>query len=266
MKSTSKVRIIAFNSDPKNKTSQIAPVYLAPAYDELTRTFKVGDNTYKGKISDGKMDGLDVIVAEGSPVPMTNHDSYRFIHLQEFDQNKEIDKFLLDVLMSSGMCAKNKGSVNPTEHRYYLENKEADAEETISKYEKSLQALKKIDDLKSDDKRMDFARIVLKTNVNAYSSKQVHAELIKLAYENPDFIITAGSDPLKEYRMFLKKLVDAKILLIKGGRFYNGEHLIGTNEDLAVEYMKDTNNSVLVEQWSKELKAKRKAATEVEGQ
>jgi len=257
-----KVRIIAWSKDPKDKASQIAPVYLAPIYDELTKTFTIGDKTYKGKVLDNKTDGMEVVSAEGTPISMTNHDSYRFIHLQEFDTSNEIENFLLSILLSSDMCAKNKGSVNPIQHRYYLENKESEAEEIINKYEKSLRALEKINALGSDDERFDFARLVLKTNVVAYSNKQVHAELIKLAYENPDFIVQAGDDPNKKVRMFLKKLVDNKIIGIRGGKFYNGSDLLGINEDYTVEYLKNPENSALVEQLSKEVKALNKKKTE----
>ena len=76
---TEKVRIIAID-----KKYQTAPVFAAPLYDEVGKTFTVDGKVYQGKKQDSN-DENSPVVAEGTPIRMTDNDSYRYIHLQNFD-------------------------------------------------------------------------------------------------------------------------------------------------------------------------------------
>lgn len=244
------VRLVGVNSK-----YHVAPVYLTPKFNEVTKTFTIGGVIYKTEMSDDNNE-IKTYVAIGTPVRITNVDAFRYAHLQSFDMSQEDQRFLLTIAMDDVMVAPNKESVNPDSvHRYYIEDKESEAKETISKSTLVLDAMQKIKSM-SLEEMTDYARLlqIFRPDI---SRMQIEAELMRLAIEKPADIIAVASDRNAKHKILLKKLVNAQILEIRGGKFMNGAELIGANEDFAIEFLRDANNSKLVEDWIKMLTPKK---------
>lgn len=248
---TDKVRIVA-----ADKKYQIAPVFACPTYDEVGKTFSVNGTVYQGKKTDPNEENSTVL-AEKTPIRLTDHDSFRFVHLQEFNMESETDKFLLEILRGSGWLAKNKSAVNPIEHRFYLEDKEEEAKMAISKADLVYEAMSKIKAMTMDE-MMDYSRLLGK-NPKSLTKTQVEASLIEEAQKSPKVIINLTTDKNTAPKIFLRKLVDAKIVTIRNGQYYNGQEMIGINEDYAIQYLKDDVNNKVVTQWNQMITPTKKA-------
>jgi hypothetical protein len=245
IKKEERVRLIA--SDKKYQT---APVFIAPIYTESTMSFDVNGKVYKGKkVSEGDE---AVVVADGTPIRMSDVDSYKFSHLQEFVSGSPVDDFFVELLRGSGMVAKNKQSVNPDYHRFYFENHEDEAIATISKAELTFDALSRVKGL-SIEEMEDYCRL-LGENVLRLTKKQIEAKLMNVAYNKPKDLLDLFDDKNRKQKMFLRKLIEKGIVRITNGKYTYGTDLIGANEDFAIQYLKDPNNNSMVSQWNQMIK------------
>ena len=165
----------------------------------------------------------------------------------------DVDRFLLSLAKDSEYVAESKSKVNPTQHRYYIENKEEEAEVLISKSELIFDAMGKIKAM-SLDEMIDFARLV-EVYTKGLSKKQVEAGLLKVATDTPKKVIDTFNDANRKVRTFLKKLVASQVIKVLNGKYTYGNELIGINEDYAIEFLKDTANNALITQWNSMLKS-----------
>ncbi|MEO7397227.1 MAG: hypothetical protein ABIW84_01550 [Ilumatobacteraceae bacterium] len=230
-----------------------APVFVCPKFDSVMGTFTVGDKVYKGKrVSD---EGVEPVIysAIDTPINVTNVDSFRLQHLQMFDPSNPSEMFILEMAKGSGFVAASKKDANPgSDHRYYIENKEDEAIQTISKASKIRKALDHISTL-SAEKMEDVCRLI-GLHVKGMSKTQSQAALEQRAMDKPDDILDVFTDKDKEVKIFLKKLVDKNVITISDRKYYHGKELLGIGEDYAVEFLKDSNNRELVGQLNKLLK------------
>lgn len=235
----------------------VAPAYITPKFDEITREFIVGGKRYKGKTHSTEDNAP--IIAEGTPVRVSDVDSYRIAHLQNFDPSNEVEMFLLQIAKDSGFVAENKAAINPAVHRYYIENKEEEAMVVVSKADRTYEAMGKIKSM-SLEEMIDFGRLVGIYTKNM-SKTLAESALVKMAQDKPDFILSSYNDKNKKVRTFLKKLVSAHIIRIQNGKYVYGNDLIGVNEDFTIEYLKDTTNNALISQWNSMLNKKEEPVT-----
>jgi hypothetical protein len=245
IKKDTRVRLVASNKD-----YQTAPVFIAPKFTESTMEFDVNGVIYKGKkVTEGDE---AIVVADGTPIRMSDVDSYKFNHLQEFVIGQPIDDFFIELLRGSGMVAKNKQSINPDYNRFYFENHEDEAIATISKAEMTFDALTRVKGL-SIDEMEDYCRL-LGENVARLTKKQVEAKLMKIAYDKPKDLIDLFEDKNRKQKMFLRRCIERGVIKLSNGKYMYGTDLIGANEDFAIQYLKDPNNNAIVTQWNSMLK------------
>jgi hypothetical protein len=232
-----------------------APAYVCPGFDEIRGIFTVGGKEYKGKLISKEGEDPKIFSAENCPMPgMTNSESYRIAHLQAFDPNNPQQMFLLEMALDSGFVAKEKAEVNPAQHRYYIENKETEAIEIVSKAQKIRKALSFIETL-SAEKLVDTARLIGEYVMNM-STTQAQAALEKVAMDKPDRILSVFGDKDKDVKIFLNKLLNAGILTFENGQYHYNKQLIGINEAQTLEWLKDSNNKDVVQQMAKLIKSK----------
>ena len=230
-----------------------APAFVCPRFDAVMGTFTVGDKVYKGEKISKHGEEPALYAAIGTPINVTNVESFRIAHLQNFNLDNPADEFILEMAKHSGFVALNKKDINPgSEHRYYIEDKDQEAVQTISKAAKIRKALDHISSI-SAEKMEDVCRL-LGLYIKGMSKTQAQAGLEQRAMDKPDDILSVFQDKDKEVKVFLKKLVDEAIVTITDRKYYHGKELLGISEDFAIEFLKDTNNRDLVGQLNKQLK------------
>lgn len=228
-----------------------APVFITPKEDPSTR--KVID--YKSKLSQKLQDSVTI-----SLEPKRDRDdnvidemSVRAYHLQVFDLNNPNDALLFEVIKDDKMIALSKEAINPDRHRFYIEDKEKEATQTISKSKLKGKAFASIANL-SMEEMLNYARILGKYTTNL-SSTQVESALYQIAEDKPQLILDVSNDKNLKHKIFLKKLLEANIIYMDNGKYMNGKDLLGINEDYTIQWLKDPLNSSIVTQWHKMMKS-----------
>lgn len=247
-RTTGVVRLIG--TDQKYHT---APVFLAPRYDEVSRTFTINGKQYKGK--EVTENNEKVTIAEGTPIRVTDVDSFRFAHLQSFDMSNEQHRFLLELALGDGMVAASKKEVNNGVHRYYIEDKEREAVDKIGKTQLVFQAMEKIRAM-SLEEMQDYGRL-FGIHTKDQSRSQLEAALYDLSMESPNKILSVSEDRNSKHKIFLRKAIQHGIVRVVNGKYMNGTELVGANEDYAIEFLRDPQNSALVTQWNKMMKGEK---------
>lgn len=242
MSNSNKVRIVA-----TKRTFQEAPFFVAPKFDPQRSVFVIKGTEWKAARNES--DG--VYRTSEYPVELAEDLSYKFKHLQIFDKSLPQDKALLDILEDSGFLATNKNAVHPSKHRFYIEDKEAEAAETLSKAKSKRKAFAILDNMSLSD-IVDFARLKpFNINVSTMTNLQVEAAIVDLIEKNPQVFLNAASDPDKQYRVLLYKLTSSNILHhepVTGKITYNGE-VIGMTEESVIAYIKDPSNAKIITEW-----------------
>lgn len=226
-----KTRIIA-----TDRQYQQSPFYISATFDPDRKIYITGQEF---KDEEEKKKCALVIDPE---------ESYQIKHLQVFDTDSPVDVELLKLIRTKTQdIASSKNEAIPGVHRFYLENKEDEAKDTISKIEMKLEAFKRIKGL-SLDEMVDHSRLV-GLHVKNLSKTQVEAGLLNFCENSPEVVLDMFKDNDKDVKIFFKKLVDKGILNFKKGKYVYNEEVIGINEDYAIQYLKDKKNISVVEQW-----------------
>jgi len=241
-----------------NNKYHVAPVFIAPKFNDVTKTFTIGGKEYKTKIAEENNE--KIFVADGTPIRITDLDAFRYTHLQSFDLAFEEQRFLLSMALDDAMVAPNKEAVNPdSEHRYYIEDKESEALDAIKKSTLVYDAMQKIKDMPLEE-QVDYARLlgIYRPDI---SKTRIEAELMRIAMEKPSEITKIANDRDSKHKVFLKKLVNAGIVRVANGKYLNGTELVGANEDFAIQFLRDEHNSKLIADWTKMLTSNSKEKT-----
>lgn len=125
---------------------------------------------------------------------------------------------------------------------YYFVDKEEEAEETISDFEKSYEAGKVIFEKTTPELR-EFARL-FSMNTDGMSDIRVKAEMMEKCTKNPKEVIKIENDPNRPLMEILRKAEHRKVISKKHGVWKWGDTIMGSTYDEAVAWMK--NNSDLV--------------------
>lgn len=233
---SNRVRIVAIKNDFHK-----APYYIAPKMDPIKKQYITGQE----HLSKEEREALPFKIDEDTSLPVN--------HLQMFDLENETDKIIFDFIKLDKAIAKSKKDVNPEVHRFYIEDKEEEAKEKISKTSKLKKALKFVDGLGLEE-LIDLGR-VLGIGGAKSSNLEIQSAIEDLCVTKPQQIINVFDDPDRKYKMFLSKLVDGHILVkIDGGTYKYGDEVIGVNEQYAIEYLRNKENNPVVTQWAKLLK------------
>lgn len=227
-----KVRILAVKPDYK-----LAPYFLTPTFDDKKKVFRTGQ------------ENLTEAERKKEPLIIDSNESYPVRHMMILDLNVRADEIMYNFfLQKDDVIAKSKSAINPGVHRFYIENREEEATMAIKDIDMEYDALTLIKKLNLEGMN-DLARL-LGSPIKDMGATQVEAFLKKKAKSNPHLIITALQDNDRDIKIILNKLVDGNVITKKdGGKYYNGDNLIGVNEFYAVEYLKKKENSDIVAQW-----------------
>ena len=235
------IRIIA--TDPKFKR---APYFVTPIFDEKTKTYKTGQEWDKDPEKAKKQkEGKFVIDPE---------EQYPLKHGMILNTDVETDSALLNLFkLHDTILAPSKKSVIPGVHFFFIENKEDEAVESVSKAELEYEAMTTIKGL-SLSQLQDLARVIGVPQVSKLSKVQVEAALITKAKANPGEFMKSAKDPNSKVKAFLRKLVDKNILRLNAGKYMYQNEIIGLNEQAVIDYLKNKDNANMVSEFDRLLK------------
>jgi DNA primase catalytic subunit len=162
----------------------------------------------------------------------------------------EADRILLKLFMfHDDVVASSKDKIKPGIHRFYIEDKEAEAKADITKVELEYEAMTKVKSL-SMEEMVDFGRIC-GLRVKDLSKSVIEAELLRKAQKEPNLVLSLYKDPQRKHKVFLRKLIDKDIVKIENGMYKYGDEILGSNETAAIDFLKDSGNSKLITEFSK---------------
>jgi hypothetical protein len=236
-----KLKLIATSKD-----FHVAPFFIAPKFDEQRKALNTGQvwDTDPEKAKKQK---------ENAAIVVTEEDSFMIKHLMEFNLENEVDRTIFEIIkLHDDIIASSKDKVIPGQHRYYIENKEAEAQSEISKVNIMIEAMNMIKDM-STEQMEDFGR-VCQIRVRDLTKTQIEGELLKVAQRDPALVVRMGKDKNLKQRIFLKKLMENGKIYLSNGVFKYGDEVIGTSETHAVDWFNDPKNSKLVTELAKFLK------------
>lgn len=236
-----KLKLVATSKD-----FHVAPFFIAPKFDEQRKA-----------LNTGQVWDTDPEVAkkqkENAAIVVTEEDSFMIKHLMELNLELEVDRVLFEIIkLHTDIIAPSKDKVIPGTHRYYIENKEAEAKEEISKVNVMIEAMNMIKDM-SIEQMEDFGR-VCQLRVRNLTKTQIEGELLKVAQRDPAFVVRMGKDKNLKQRIFLKKLLEVGKINLSNGVFKYGDEIMGTSEAHAIDWFNDPKNSKLVTELAKYLK------------
>lgn len=246
------VRIIA-----ASKEFQTAPFYFSPKKDEKTKKWITGQNLdFIEETKDNKTTHklIETEASKKLSLVISPDESYVVKHLKRFNTEVESDMILLNFFKThTDILAPSKKDVKPGVHRFYIEDKEEEAKETISKTELEYKAMTEVKGM-SLSEQMDFARALGVHKVGNLTKIQVEAALYSKCKEDPERVLSTFGDPNRKVKAFLRNLVEKNIIRLHAGKYTYGEEIIGLNELSVIDYLKDKANINLVGQLDKLLK------------
>lgn len=182
-------------------------------------------------------------------------DSYTFTNEPETLED-EIKKYWVWVAQINKLVAENKQqSYGNTKAFFYIEDRELEAQETISETEKKIECLSKIKDL-SQEKKGELLRL-LGIDPTYMSLTVITETLYKIANNNPakdkkqnyKVVLDLLSDADYNYRLLTANLIFDGRIRIENGNYLYGDIFLGNSKDDVVRFMKDKKNKDILNQW-----------------
>lgn len=258
-----KVRFIA--TDRKYR-SEAYPA-IAPL-DSKLNTYITGqhidpnDSTTKGNLTLQEIMGKKEIKPEARlrlfPFVITDSDPVLIMHNKEYDctmdgkvPNNQKDYAEANFIILQPFVAKNKQSSRP-KHKFYLEDKDADAvtfvnnSDAIYEAEKLIRETASIEDYKDIIMMLNLSVTGFNINSDILTDSRLKEVLLKQATKDPKSITRAFTDEGKDI-LFIAKLVANKIITFKiGNGYYDGQKFLARDIDSLVAFINDGSNSSLV--------------------
>ena len=249
------VRILA-----TSETYRRAPYYFTPHQDDKTKKWLTGQDV---NWKPGEVDGRKKFVfatdedkkrADNEPLVIDPNESYMVKHGQQFNLDVPADGILLKFLQSYGdIIAAKKSDIVPGRHRYYIENADEEAKETISKVEAEYNAMTEIKKM-SLEEMQSFARVIGVGKVGTLSKTQVEAALFERCKLQPAYIMQALEDPNRKVKAFLKTLIEKNVIRLFNGKYMYGNEIMGLNEMAVIDFFKAKENANMVSEFGRLLK------------
>jgi hypothetical protein len=249
------VRIVA-TSDTYRK----APYYFTPSQDGNSKKWLTGqDINWKVSEEDGRKKFVpateeDVKKIKNLPLVIDPNESYMVKDKMVFNLDVPADVALLEFLKTQkDIIAHSKSAKVPGRHRYYIENQDEEAKETVSKIDAEFNAITKIRAMTFEEMQA-FARVIGIGKVGGLSKTQVEAALYERAKLQPAYVMSSLEDPDRKVKAFLKLLIEKNIVRLFNGKYQYGTEILGLNEMAAIDFLKAKENANMVNEFSRLVK------------
>jgi len=200
------------------------------------------------------------------PHVINDEDPVLIIHNKQYDcrvdedgapvNNKDYTEAHFIILQN--IVAPSKNKVTP-KHKFYLEDKEAEAIEFVNNSDTIYEAEKLIREEANVSEYKDLVKLLNITvkdfhvDPHPLNDNRLKELLLKQARKDPDSISFAFSETGKDY-LFLSKLLDKGIISKKQDGYYEGNSFIAIDGARFVRYMAEPTNDTRVSKWGRILK------------
>lgn len=180
-----------------------------------------------------------------------------------FDPENETDKVTISWLLSPQDKSKTHPYVvwnkedarSKPSARFYVENKEAEADKTVSRKKRIIQAQNLIASELTEGQKINLAKATGLSSADKYSKNQLEEYLFNYAESSPDLIIRLSSKESSTdltLSGFVSDLIKHKIIGRRGRgayKFGNGEDAIvlGLDNEAIIKFLKDSKNKETLE-------------------
>lgn len=135
---------------------------------------------------------------------------------------------------------------------FYIENLTKDTEDRIAKRHVKSKAFKYLENCPLN-KMVDIARLI-GTDASTFTRLELEDYLGELAETNPKRLVEAFEDKFMKVKLFLYGLVDKKIVQVDQDGVYRwNQHILGTSEKSALDWLQMTDNRMYVKRLQDEL-------------
>ena len=268
-----KIRFIALDRKYRTEAYQaVAPL------DSQSNTYITGqhidpsDETTKGNLTLKEITGEIEIKPEGRrkrfPFVINDVDPVLIIHNKLYDctlndngepANPKSYAEAQFIILQGKLVAGSKAE-SRSYHKFYLEDKDADARvyvidsDNIYEAEKLIREKAAIEDYKDLVMMLNLSVSGFNVGYKTLNDTRLKEILLKQAKSDPSSITMAFTDRGKDI-IFIAKLVDNRIINHKvGNGYYDGDKFIAIDIDTLVAFINDGTNSSLVGKWGKLLK------------
>jgi len=163
------------------------------------------------------------------------------------------------IIAQTRIVAGSKAEVSP-KHKFYLEDKDADAKAFVTNSDKIYEAQKLIREKAAVE---DYKNLIMMLNLSVagfnvsyrtLNDTRLKEILLKQAEVDPDSITVAFTERGTDI-IFIAKLVDKKYLNYKPGNgYYEGNKFLANDLIMMIAFIADSNNGNLVSKWGRLLK------------
>ena len=189
-------------------------------------------------------------------------------HLMRLDISQSRDKAIFLHLKNAPLgktpVALDKTNSNPSKHRFYIENKELEARQSVKGFSVKFKAMNLANEiLTAQSAENDTVRDALRLlgiPVKGLSNAQLQNALLKESETGAVKFINMLDDKNRDYRIFIIKLIERGIVnKSKSGSYsYEDEkNVIAMNEHQMIVFLQENENANLVRIWADTINDKR---------
>ena len=270
---TKVVRLIAKDGRYKKQPYPAIPVkddamgtyitgqHIIPGIPETENNLTSAEMLGKKELTVKKKNKFPFVINPDNPTHMFHMKKYNlsqksngdYIHAQD---KAHIDFFLLQKFVAPSLAEFRKGY-----HYFYIEDKEKEANDSISKQDRIYKAMKFVKEHTSIRSLEDIALYlnfkIKKFNIptKVLSKIQLEEKIMNACKTHPDFVSECFSKWAKEI-MYVLKLVDYDIVSLKNGAFYDGSTFIGNTPESILAYIRDDDNRNIILKWAEDYRGK----------
>ena len=225
-----------------SKKWKVKPFYSCPAFDQLTGKYRTGQEN----MSPEKLAKEPFIIDPLKNIIIRDNDTLRLEKKNgEFVTSADYTKYRY--MLQLPEIAKSKEDVN-SQHYFYLVNKEAEAEKTVSIGKLKAKAYEYMTNVATLSDMRDIL-FYLGENANNFTSNLAEAYLYNKCDKEPQKVISYFEDDNNARIVFVKKCLSAKYLTRSVSNYIMfGQTICGANEIEAASFLYNDKNSVIYNQ------------------
>jgi len=163
-----------------------------------------------------------------------------------FDTDNPLHELIHKFLLSHKRVANSLLELDQFPHAdYVITNETNEAKKQNIEFNIELEAFKEFAKLTPEDMRNILKLYPGNAKYGNSDTEIVQAKLAEQMKKDPETFVAIVKDKLKDSKIFLKDLVDARILRKNKQAYYYGEDCIGHDTESTITYINDPNNQSL---------------------
>jgi len=162
-------------------------------------------------------------------------------------------------IIEQDIVAENKDASRKDKHKFYLEDKDAEAKLRIEKFDAIYEAEKlvrehmAVDEYRTVIEILNMQSIQFRQPTQGLTELRMKDILLDVARKTPEVINKIMSKESKVY-FYIYKLVDNKIIAKQKDGFYEGRTFLSTSFEQMAAYVENKANAEVIEKWNRLLR------------